>query len=305
MPAFRAGGARGSTLIELLVAVAIITVFIGLVLVAVEKARDGAARMQCSDNLRQLGGACQRCNDTIGRLPPGIGWFPADAPQPPGQAGAYGNAFFHLLPYLGQDNLYQSSDVGGLHFAGNNNVSSQPVKLFLCPVDPTPGRDGLVQDNQGKVWGASGYAGNAQVFAQVDPQGNLLNPQGTAHIPASFPDGASNTILFAEKYARCTNVSWPEGGNSWAYSVSGSSGQPLHPGFAVSWTRRSIGPGSRFQVDPRPNDCDPTLASTGHPGGMEAGLADGSVRFVSARISGDTWWAACTPAGGEPLGPDW
>jgi hypothetical protein len=155
------------------------------------------------------------------------------------------------------------------------------------------------------VWGAGSYAGNAQVFATVTPDGEFVNPQGAARLAATFSDGTSNTILFAEKYARCTNFAWPEGGSFWAYSLTGPSAQPLHPGFAISWTRGSIGPNSRFQPNPRPEDCDPTLASTGHTGGMEVGLADGSVRFVGAAVSGETWWAACTPAGGEVLGADW
>jgi prepilin-type N-terminal cleavage/methylation domain-containing protein len=305
MPAFPARCARAFTLIELVVVLAILVVLIGLLMAAVQKAREAADRRQCIHNLGQLGSACQNCNATIGRLPPGVGWFPDKSPPTPGEKGAYGNALFHLLPYLSQDNLYKSSEVGGLSFAGNNNVYASPVKILLCPSDPTVGGDGLVKDNQGKVWGASSYAGNAQVFTQVDAQGNLLDPQGAARIPATFSDGTSNTILFAEKYSRCTSLVWPEGGSFWSYWITDRSGQPLHPAFAISWSRGSIGPNSRFQLNPRPSDCDPTLAATGHAGGMEVGLADGSVRFVSARISGETWWAACTPNGGEVFGNDW
>jgi prepilin-type N-terminal cleavage/methylation domain-containing protein len=299
MSTFPARGARGFTLVELLVVMAIIAILIGLLFPAVQKVRQAAARIQCSSNLKQLTLACHDCDVTNGRLPPGIGWFPGNG------SGAYGNALFHLLPYLEQDNLYKQSKVGGLFFANNNRVYAAKVNVFLCPADPTVGGDGRVKDNQGKEWGASSYAGNTQVFATVKPDGELVNPQGAARIPASFPDGTSNTILFAEKYARCTNFAWPEGGSFWAYWVTDGSAQPLHPGFAISWTRGSIGSNSRFQRNPRPNDCDPTLASTGHTGGMAVGLADGSVRFVSAAISGETWWAACTPAGGEVLGPDW
>jgi prepilin-type N-terminal cleavage/methylation domain-containing protein len=305
MSAFPARGARAFTLIELLVVIGIIAILIGLLLAAVQKVREAAARMQCSNNLKQLVLACHNCNDTNGRLSPGVGWFPGYAQPPPGGTGAYGNALFHVLPCVEQDNLYQKSKAGGVYFAWNNNVYAVPVKLFLCPSDPTVGGDGLVKDSQGKVWGASSYAGNAQVFTQVDPQGNLVNPQGAARISASFPDGTSNTILIAEKYARCTNLAWPEGGNFWAYWVTGPASWPLHPGFAVSWRRYSIGASSRFLLNPRPTDCDPTLTSTGHTGGMEVGLADGSVRFLSSGISGDTWWAACTPNGGEVLGNDW
>jgi hypothetical protein len=120
-------------------------------------------------------------------------------------------------------------------------------------------------------------------------------------------DGTSNTILFAEKYARCTNNSFPEGGNFWAYWVTGATVRPLHPGFAISWTRYSIGPHSKFQTRPRQymGHCDPTLASTPHVAGMQVCLADASVRTVSSGVSGTTWWAACTPQGDEVLESDW
>jgi prepilin-type N-terminal cleavage/methylation domain-containing protein len=299
--AFPSRGIRGFTLIELLVVIAIIAILLGLLLAAVQKVRESAARIQCSNNLKQLVLACHNCHDTIDRLPPGIGWFPHA-----GLGGGKGNALFHLLPYLEQDNLYKKSDVGGIYSAEASQVYDSRVKLFLCPSDPTV-KDGLVEDNDGKRYGASSYAGNVQAFATVKLNGELITPQGAARIPATFQDGTSNTILFAEKYARCTSFAWPEGGSFWAYSVTGPLVKPLHPGFAISWTplEYSIGPGSKFQLKPRPTDCDPTRTSTGHTGGMLVGLADGSVRFLSAGIRGDTWWAACTPAGGEVLGPDW
>ena len=69
----------------------------------------------------------------------------------------------------------------------------------------------------------------------------------------------------------------------------------------------AIGPGSIFQVQPTPflGNCDPTRAATAHPGGILVGLADGSVRTLAPSMSGDTWWAAVTPTGGEVLGSDW
>jgi prepilin-type processing-associated H-X9-DG protein len=260
---------------------------------AVQIIRESANRVSCSNNLRQLGHASHCCHDTHEKFPPGLGYFPG----PP----TYGNAFFHLLPFLEQDNLYAAS----AGFAGNNEVFSQAVKIFVCPSDPSAGSDGQVTDNQGKPWGADSYAGNVQVFAKVFPSGALRDPEGQTRL-TDITDGKSNTILFAEKYARCTNNSFPEGGNFWAYWVTGATVRPLHPGFAISWTRYSIGPHSKFQT--RPNykgHCDPTLASTPHRAGIQVCMADGHVRTVSSGVSGTTWWAACTPKGGEVLGSDW
>ena len=72
----------------------------------------------------------------------------------------------------------------------------------------------------------------------------------------------------------------------------------------IVWT---IGTGSKFQVQPAPflGNCDPTRTATAHPGGIQVGLADGSVRTLTRSMSNDTWWAAVTPSGGEVLGSDW
>src|SRR5205085_11828380 len=94
---------RGFTLIELLVVIAIIAVLIGLLLPAVQKVREAAARIQCVNNLKQLGLAAQSYHDSTGHLPPGIGYYPTAA------NGAFGTYFFHLLPYVEQDDLYRSA----------------------------------------------------------------------------------------------------------------------------------------------------------------------------------------------------
>ena len=77
--------------------------------------------------------------------------------------------------------------------------------------------------------------------------------------------------------------------------------------FANLGAPDAVGPGSKFQVQPTPylGNCDPTRASTAHPGGMQVSLADGSVRTLAPSMSGTTWWAAVTPADGEVLGSDW
>ena len=108
-------------------------------------------------------------------------------------------------------------------------------------------------------------------------------------IPGSFPDGTSNTLLFAETYALCGT-----GGSLWGYP----SADPRLPVFhAWSW--------EPFQARPTAAECDPLRASTPFSGAIQVALADGSVRGVRAGVSAETWRAAYTPDGGEVLGDGW
>src|SRR5262245_5151728 len=94
------------TLVELLVVIAIIAVLIALLLPAVQKVRQAAARAQCSNKMRQLGIAAHHCHDTAGSLPPALGWYPSPGPSP---GSGWGELFLHLMPYLEQGNLYNST----------------------------------------------------------------------------------------------------------------------------------------------------------------------------------------------------
>jgi hypothetical protein len=113
--------------------------------------------------------------------------------------------------------------------------------------------------------------------------------QARSTIPHTFSDGTSNTLLFAEKYARCGT-----GGSLWGHTATDF----WQPVFAA-WSKEP------FQARPTAAECDPRRASTPFPGGIQVALADGSVRHVASTISQETWWAACTPDGGEVLGGNW
>jgi prepilin-type N-terminal cleavage/methylation domain-containing protein len=287
----------GFTLIELLILIAIIGTLAGLLLPAVQKAREAANNASCANQLRQLSLAALQAHNTQGALPPGMGWYPR-----PTAPGAFGTALFHLLPYIEQDALYDASAQNGNFLAGNNGVQAYPIPQYRCPSDPSTGGTAVIQDESGIARGTSSYAANAQVFCTVAPTtGVLQSPQGYASIPSSIPDGTSNTILFSEKYATCNNSAYPQGGNLWAYINTNNNPPPYYPLFGLSWNNNSVGVGSLFQNRPVPyqGNCDPTLASSPHPRGINISMADGSMRTLSNSITGPTWWALCTPAGRE------
>jgi hypothetical protein len=255
----------GLSLVETLVVIGIIGVLIALTLPAVQKVRSSAGRATCANNLRQLVAACHQADQAYGVMPPGIGYYPN------ANSGAYGNGFFHLLPWLEQENLFASAAAGTVQYPGINNVFARPVKVFLCPADPTTGSHGVVPDDFGVSWGACSYAGNAQVFCQVDKDGQFLRPDARPCLAVSFPDGTSQTILFAEKYARCRGFDYPRGGQ-----LLGVLGDRRHGPAAAPGLRRFLGdvqlrprlalPGAAGPRQLRP-DVDLDSAPLGHAGG--------------------------------------
>jgi hypothetical protein len=155
------------------------------------------------------------------------------------------------------------------------------IKTYVSPNDPGDAKD-LIHDG----WLAkSNYAANFLVFG--DPRTDSL--AGQARFPASIPDGTSNTIFFAQRYRLCGSdpCAWGyDGGTAWA------------PAFA--YLRKG-----KFQTRPAADRCDSALAQGLFPEGINVGLGDGSVRLVAATLSPETWWLACDPADGNPLGIDW
>jgi prepilin-type N-terminal cleavage/methylation domain-containing protein/prepilin-type processing-associated H-X9-DG protein len=282
---------RGFTLIELLVVIAIIAILIGLLLPAVQKVREAAARAQCQNNLKQISLATINCADTHGGLlPPSIGLYPISYPSP---NNGNGGIFFHILPFVEQQNIYNAGyvtpDPDGRN--GKNPTYSQwtplvkaaIVKSYICPSDGTqsPSRPAH-----------SSYGVNGQIFRHNYRWGGV----SLSRFPATITDGTSNTIFFTDKLARCRtgfypNNYWPD----WGPIISSTDkGDP-------------VGPLSIFQVTPHGNPafCNGGRASSPHTGGITVGMADGHVRFVAQGVSPYTRWYALTPHNGDLLGSDW
>jgi len=329
---------RGFTLIELLVVIAIIGVLIALLLPAVQKVREAAARAQCQNNLKQLvlathGYAAQKDQ----RIPD---MYTSKTVTPAGGASAISiqiNAFMLLLPHLENDPLYNAS-ISGITSTGtastanmngcdcranpnattNNTVKFAIVKPYQCPSDYGINSSGFDRASTGA---AASYAANWHLFGS--PGGN--NPTAAVKL-TSIKDGNSNTVMYAEKMGTCFTLQTGStaAGNLWAYpddapvtftATTTATSYDFSPVFAWN-TGTTVPPGvknwaSPPQIQPRVSTtgaaaaCDASRPSTGHSGTSVVGMADGSARLVSGDISATTWFSAITPDDGVALGPDW
>jgi prepilin-type N-terminal cleavage/methylation domain-containing protein len=307
---------RGFTLIELLVVIAIIAILIGLLLPAVQKVREAAARSQSQNNLKQMNLAVTNYSDTFTQtMPPGYGYVNGGWES---ATGTEATLFFYILPFMEQQNLYNlgtTSDGGKLSMQLDWEGAPRTVKTFIAPADPSiPGAG----NGQGYV----SYRSNDWVF--FSPPGQVAaweNGSGAAcaRYPASITDGTSNTIFFAEAYAQ-TGTS---GQNGCGSSNPGIGQGTSCPGWTWWWESRyegceQVGPGYLAQqgypypftapgtpyssITTSPNICLPNALTAA---GCQVGMADGSVRNVAQGMTNATWYLASHPQDGLPMPSNW
>jgi prepilin-type N-terminal cleavage/methylation domain-containing protein len=310
MRAIARRGRDAFTLIELLVVIAIIAILIALLLPAVQKVREAAARIQCMNNIKQLALAFHSYHDVYKKLPYGqFGQWAQNSglPSPPAPApGACYSWAISVLPYIEQNPLYQQIQAWELAnpntFPANQSIGQNIIANYMCPSDP-------IQNNLSPV--GEGFQGNWNGGSLPQSGGTIDNGvilAGAQVTLTGIMDGTSNTLLLSE------TMQWNQGdcrnGRYW----NSYQGESL---FSTLYTPNSANADVQYSCGSNLPAWMPCTAVGGgansvmtvrsyHGGrvGVNVAMSDGSGHFVTNSISSTSWSAMGTRAGNDIVGSD-
>ena len=305
---------KGFTLIELLVVIAIIAILIALLVPAVQKVREAAARTQCTNNLKQFGLALHGYHDANKALPLGS------------RAGPRQTWMMYVWPYIEQGVLSQGINLltqdfytppATVYFSLNGRTGAS-LPIMSCPTDTGGGTDQsdtsqMYPRRRGNYvvnWGTVTYAGGANFINSTTGSAPFGHENGDRTKPVKntlvgITDGTSNTLMLSEMLK-----GWVTTDNDWRGDMYNDDGifrfhTTLTPNTSApdlisstSFFRQTGDPLMPVALGARQVNA----ARSRHPGGVNVCMCDGTVRFISNGISATTWLALGTKNGGEVLG---